>query len=170
AREADWKAFNEDPEWQKAKAASEVDGTLVTKADQLFLSATDFSAGFPPSAPGAPERSFEMRTYTTNPGLLPNLHSRFRDHTREFFKAHGMTSLGYFQPVEGQPGHDNTLVYFLANKDQAAAAESWKAFQADPGWIATKKASEEKAGGSLTVVPDGVKSIFLKPTDFSPIR
>ena len=34
---------------------------------------------------------------------------------------------------------------------------------------AVKKASEEKAGGSLTV-KDGVKSEFYKPTDYSPIR
>ena len=32
-----------------------------------------------------------------------------------------------------------------------------------------KKASEEKAGGSLTV-QDGVKSTFMTPTDYSPMK
>jgi hypothetical protein len=35
--------------------------------------------------------------------------------------------------------------------------------------LAARKASEEKAGGSLTV-PGGVKSVFLQATDYSPMR
>lgn len=170
ARDTAWKAFNADPEWQQAKAASETGGTLVAKVDELFLSSTDFSQGFPVTAADSPARLFEMRTYTATPSHLPNLHARFRDHTLGFFKQHQMTSLGYFQPVEGQPGHEDTLVYFLAHKDQAAADASWAAFKADPGWVEAKKASETAAGGSLTTVPDGVKSVFLKPVDFSPVR
>lgn len=38
-----WAAFNADPEWQKVKAASEVDGKIVAKADSVFMNATDFS-------------------------------------------------------------------------------------------------------------------------------
>jgi hypothetical protein len=62
-----------------------------------------------------------------------------------------------------------TLTYLLAHKDAEAAKTSWAAFRADADWNAAKKASEEKAGGSLTV-PDGVKSVYLKATDYSPIR
>ena len=40
---------------------------------------------------------------------------------------------------------------------------------ADPDWQAVKKASEEKAGGSLTI-KEGVKSVFMSPTDYSPMR
>jgi hypothetical protein len=43
AREAAWKAFAEDPDWVKAKAASEEDGPLVQKVDQVFMSPTDYS-------------------------------------------------------------------------------------------------------------------------------
>ncbi|MDG3005567.1 NIPSNAP family protein [Paludisphaera mucosa] len=39
-----WKAFQADPEWQKAKAASEVDGKLTEKVDSVFLEPTDYSA------------------------------------------------------------------------------------------------------------------------------
>lgn len=97
------------------------------------------------------------------------MHSRFRDHTLGLFRKHGITNLGCYQPVAGQPAAGETLLYFLTHKDAAAAQESWDAFRADPIWVAVKKASEGAAGGSLTV-PGGVKSIFLKPTDFSPVK
>jgi len=168
AREASWKAFAEDPEWKKAAADSEKDGKLVERADSLFLKPTDFSKGFAGLVEGK-EQLFEMRTYTTVKGRLPNLHSRFRDHTLALFKKHGITNLAYFQPAEGQPGADNTLLYFLAHKDMDAATKSWADFRADPDWLAAKKASEEKASGSLTT-EGGVVSLFLKPTDFSPVK
>jgi len=39
-----WAAFGADPEWQKAKAASEVNGRIVAKAESVFMTATDYSA------------------------------------------------------------------------------------------------------------------------------
>ena len=38
-----WKAFREDPKWVKAKAASEVNGGLVSKVISQYLTPTDFS-------------------------------------------------------------------------------------------------------------------------------
>ena len=38
-----WAAFSADPEWQKAKAASEANGRIVAKAESVFLTATDYS-------------------------------------------------------------------------------------------------------------------------------
>ena len=50
-------------------------------------------------------------------------------------------------------------------------AASFAAFRADPDWVAAKEASEKKAGGSLTEGGmAGVKSEFLKPTDYSPMK
>ena len=168
ARDAAWAAFGADGEWRKVAAASEADGKLVAKADQLFLTSTAFSPGFGAAGGGA-KRLFEMRTYTTTKGNLAALHRRFSGHTIGLFGKHGMDNLGYFQPVPGQPAADDTLLYFLAHKDEAAAKESWAGFRGDPEWISVKKASEDAAGGSLTV-PDGVKSVFLKATDFSPLK
>ena len=167
AGRASWKEFGADPDWQKAYKASETDGVLVTKVDSLFMNATDFSPAMKPSATG--ERLFELRTYTTPAGKLPDLHARFRDHTIALFEKHGMTNLTYWQLLPDQPGADVTLTYLLAHKDAAAAKASWDGFRADPVWLAAKKASEDKAGGSLTV-PDGVKSIYMKATDYSPVR
>ncbi|KAB2641365.1 MAG: NIPSNAP family protein [Verrucomicrobia bacterium] len=168
ARDASWAKFLADPEWKNAAAASEKDGSLVAKIDQLFLTATDFSPGFS-AATGPGERLFEMRTYTSPAGKLPALHNRFRNHTLALFAKHGLTNIGYFQPVADQPAAGETLLYFLAHKDAAAAQKSWEAFRADPAWVAAKNASEEAAGGSLTVA-DGIVSIYLKPTDFSPVK
>lgn len=168
ARDASWKEFGADPDWQSAQKASEENGKLVAKVEQVFMNATDFSPEIK-AGKGAADRVFELRTYTTTPGTLPLLHSRFRDHTIELFKKHGMTNLFYWKLVPEQKGADNTLVYLLAHPSVEAAATSFAAFRADPEWIAAKQASEEKGGGSLTV-PDGVKSVFLKATDYSPTK
>jgi hypothetical protein len=167
AREASWKAFGDDPDWKKAKAESEANGPLVSKVEQIFLQTTDFSP-IGKAAPGKEGRIFELRTYTTTPNNLPLLHARFRDHTLGLFSKHGMTNLWYWQLLKDQPGAENTLIYLLAHDSVDAAKASFEAFRNDPAWIAAKTASEEKGGGSLTVLPDGVKSVYMKPTDYSP--
>lgn len=186
ARDASWKAFMDDPEWMKAHAASEVDGKLVEKVDQVFMTPTDFSEGFAAvaadgvkglykvpgefvPAPAGNEHLFEMRTYIATEGNLDALHSRFEEHTIALFEKHGMMNLGYFQLAPQQEGLESTLLYFLAHKDVEAAKKSWLDFSNDAKWIAAKKASEERAGGSLTA-KGGVKSVYLQPVDFSPVK
>ncbi len=44
AREASWKAFMADPEWQAVYKESHKDGPLVAKVDFKFLAPTDYSA------------------------------------------------------------------------------------------------------------------------------
>ena len=168
ARETSWKEFAADPDWQTARKASEENGKLVAKVEQLFLKAADFSPEIKPWV-GAGEHVFELRTYTTGPGNLPALHERFRTHTIALFGKHGMTNLFYWQLLPDQKDADHTLIYLLAHASTDAAKASFEAFRADPEWIAVKQASEDKAGGSLTV-PEGVKSVFMKATDYSPTR
>ena len=43
AAKASWKAFQEDPDWIAARAASEVDGRLTASVTSVFLDPTDFS-------------------------------------------------------------------------------------------------------------------------------
>lgn len=168
AREKSWKEFMADPDWQAAAKASEKDGRLVAKAESIFLAATDFSPVIKSSAATEP-RVFELRTYTASPGNLESLLARFRDHTLKLFEKHGMTSFGYWTPTDPKNGAGGKLIYLLVHKSPEAAAADFKAFRADPDWIAAKSASEQKAGGSLTV-QDGVKSEFLVPTDYSPSK
>lgn len=167
AREQSWKAFMADPDWQKAYKASEVDGKLVSKVVSKFFTATDYSPAIKADASG--DRVFELRTYTTTPGNLEALHSRFRDHTVKLFEKHGMTNVAYWSLIDGQEGADNTLLYILAHKSEDAAKASFGAFRNDPTWTAARTASEQTAGGSLTV-EGGVKSRFMNATDYSPIR
>jgi len=162
-----WKNFSADPEWKEVVAKSQVDGRIVAKGESVYLSPADYS---PPVAEyhGAP-RVFEMRTYTTPEGKIAALDARFREHTIALFEKHGLTNLGYYHPIDADKGAGKTLIYFLAHADRAAATKSWAAFRADPAWVAAKAATEKAAGGPLTV-PEGVKSVFLTPTDFSPIK
>jgi len=168
AREASWKAFMADPDWQAAYKASEANGALVSKVENPYLSLTDFSPAF---RTGDVTRGgvFELRVYTTPAGRLPNLDARFRDHTLALFEKHGIHNVGYFHKLADQPGADTTLLYFVSHKSPEAAKASFAAFGADPKWKAAKEASEKAAGGSLTV-QGGVKSYFLNPTEFSPTK
>src|SRR2546422_368007 len=123
-------------------------GTIMT----LFII---FGLAMPAWAAGKAAQVYEMRTYYAEPGKLDALNARFRDHTCKLFEKHGMTNVGYWVPMKGQKGADDTLIYILAHKSADAAKASFDAFRKDPDWIAARKASEDKAGGSLTE-KDGV--------------
>jgi hypothetical protein len=167
AAKASWEAFGADPEWRKAKAASEADGTaLVQKVTATYLDATDYSDD-PTALPKAKApRVFELRTYTASPGKLADLHKRFRDHTTKLFAKHGMTNVFYGVPRDKEPGRDDTLVYLLAFPSREAAAEAWRGFLDDPQWQRVYKASQAD-GVELAAK---IESIYLAPADFSPIK
>ena len=44
AAKASWKAFQDDPEWKKARAESEKAGPIVKKVESVYLDPTDYSA------------------------------------------------------------------------------------------------------------------------------
>jgi hypothetical protein len=172
-RDASFKSFGADPEWQKVFKESQKDGSLTTKdgVKAYFLNATDYSP-LTKATTGEGERVFEMRTYLASKGNLDALNARFRDHTLKLFEKHGMTNHGYYTLAKDlkQKADDVTLIYFLSHKSEAAAKASFDAFRLDPLWTAAKKASEEKGGGSLTEEKNGVVSLFLKATDYSPTK
>lgn len=111
------------------------------------------------------QRVFELRTYHAPPGKLDALHARFRDHSIALFERHGMQVVGFWVPTDANQGSADTLVYILAHKSRAAADASWAAFRADPEWVRVKAESEK--GGSLTTKVD---SVFMSPTDYSPMK
>ena len=168
ARAKSWKEFSADSEWREVAKKSEANGRLVSRVESVFLTPTDYSPEVKTVKSGEP-RVFELRTYTTPPDRLEALNARFRDHTLKLFTKHGMTNIGYWTPTDKNKGADNTLIYMLAHKSQDAAKKSFDTFRQDPDWVAARKASEDKAGGSLTVA-DGVKSVFLTATDYSPMK
>jgi len=167
ARDAAWKAFLDDADWRAAYAASTKDGKLVGKVDSTFLSATDYSPAIKILTTKGDTRVFEWRTYTTNEGKLPNINARFRDHTCQLFEKHGMKNLAYWNYLEGQEGAPITLTYLIAHADQEAHDANFEAFRGDPDWVTVRDASE-KDGEIL--IKDGVKSVLLKRTDYSPTQ
>src|ERR1700688_2313076 len=44
AAAANWKAFQDDPEWKSVRDKSEENGKIVEKVDSTFMTLTDFSA------------------------------------------------------------------------------------------------------------------------------
>ncbi len=168
AAKASWAAFSKDPEWQAVAKASEVNGKILAKPpESTYMTATDYSAAITKGA-GTAERVFELRIYTCNPGKLPVMESRFRDHTVALFAKHGMTNIGYWTPIAGQKGAGIKLIYILAHPSKEAGMKSFDDFRADPDWKQAKADSEKD--GPLTVKPDGVKAVYMKATDFSPIQ
>ena len=162
-------AFGADPEWKTAQKASEANGKLVNKVESYFMQPTDFSPAIKVTQAGP--RVFELRDYTASEGNLAALDARFRDHTVKLFEKHGMQNIAYWHLTAGQKETDRKLIYVLAHKSAAAGAASFEAFRKDPAWIAAKDASEKKAGGSLTEGGmAGVKSTYMKATDYSPMK
>jgi hypothetical protein len=105
-----------------------------------------------------------MRTYHAAPGKMKALHARFRDHTCALFKKHGMTLVGFWSPTDPREA-EKTMVYILAYPNKAAADKSWAAFVADPAWKKAKADSE--VDGKLV---DKAESVYLNPTDYSPMK
>ena len=170
AREKSFKAFGADPEWQKARTASEADGKILAPkgVQSIFLTPTEYSMfNFDSASQPAEGRVFALRIYGTPDGKLDELHSRFRNHTIDLFARHGMTNIAYFTPVKVEDGAGRNLTYFLAHPSVEAHEKSFAAFRADPAWVKVK--AETEKDGSLTV-PGGVKNILLKSTDYSPLK
>lgn len=171
AAKASWAAFGSDPDWKAAAKASEENGKILAeKPESIFMTATDYSCAISatPGVAGAGGRVFELRTYTTNEGKLDALHARFRDHTMALFTKHGMTHIGYWVPTDADKGAGNKLIYILAHPSKEAGLAAFDAFRKDPEWVAAKAESEKD--GPLTIKDGGVKSVYMKAVDFSPIK
>jgi len=109
---------------------------------------------------------YELRTYTTNDGKLPNLLTRFGGGETDLFHKHGMTSVGYWVPDDPELSK-NTMVYMLAHDSRDAAAASWEAFGNDPEW--REMSASSQVDGRI-LARGGVVNLFLNPTDFSPAK
>lgn len=159
AREASWKSFLSDPEWQEVARRSELNGKIIAKITSRFMTLnTSLTPAIDIRAAAEP-RLFEMRTYDCYPGKYPDLIKRFRDHALSLFEKHGMTNIMYFDTDDG------SLLYFRTHPDAETAARSLEAFRNDPEWIKVRDESEKDGK-----IVKHIGGIFLKPVDFSRIR
>jgi hypothetical protein len=189
---ANWKSMGEDADWKAAVAKANEPEKLAVGVSHFYMTLNDYSPAL--SMESAGERVFELRTYIATPNNLTALNNRFKNHTIELFKKHGMTNVGYFtlsdqeeatctallkalagkgqekaEVAENEPAKGHALVYFISHKSEEAAKESFGKFRVDEDWKKALKDSEAGAGGPLTV-KQGVKSLFLKTVDFSPLK
>lgn len=162
AREKSWADFSADPEWKEVAAKSEVSGKIVQSVTSVFMNASDILPQINSTSAGQ-DHLFEWRTYTCLPGRLPNLITRFKDHTVKLFEKHGMENIAYF--ISEEKDSQSKLVYLLAHKNEEATAKSWAAFRADPDWIAARDASEKDGK-----IVEKVESVLLKPLSFSKMK
>ena len=109
-------------------------------------------------------RVFELRTYTANPGKFEAMKTRFRDHIIPLFKKHNLTVVGFWTPADA-PASENTLIYILAHDSREAAKKNWAAFSADP--VRKQVWADTEKDGPINMK---VESVFMNPTDFSPIK
>jgi hypothetical protein len=163
ARDASFASFIADPVWKEVAAKSEEKGKIIQSITSIFMKGADIMPIINASV-ASPDRTFELRTYTCSPGRLPNLTTRFKNHTLKLFEKHGMQNIAYFTTEEAD-GAQPKLVYLVAHKDQAAAAASWTAFRADPDWIKAKEDSEKDGK-----IVEKVETLMMKPTAFSKIK
>ena len=111
----------------------------------------------------AQNRVYELRTYTCFEGKLEDLKKRFRDHTIEIFKRHGMESVGYWVPEDTRS--KTTLIYIISHASRAQADKNWQEFRNDPEW--KKVSADSEANGKIV---QKVEFVFLDPTDFSQLK
>ena len=117
-----------------------------------------------PAAVQASTRVYELRTYTANAGKFDAMKARFREHILPLFKKHNLTVVGFWTPAD-PPLSENTLIYILAHDSREAAKKNWAAFSADP--VRKQVWADTEKDGPINMT---VESVYINPTDFSPIK
>ena len=104
---------------------------------------------------------YQLRVYQLNEPSKALFHARFRDHAMRIMKRHGFDIAATWEARhDGKP----EFVYLLRWSDETALESAWKAFLADPEWIAIKR---------CTVSPEapimgGIEDRTMRLTDYSP--
>jgi len=115
-----------------------------------------------PAAAQGQNRVLEIRTYVTPDRTgLDALVKRMSSESKIFDRL-GMKSVGYFVAAEA-PQSENTFVYILSHASREQAKTNWTNFGADAEWKALRTTSAPT--GQLKI-----QSIFVSPTDFSPLK
>src|SRR5262245_7107326 len=112
------------------------------------------------------DRVFELLIYHAIPGKGPALESIFRDASKIMAK-HGVYGFVYWVPNE-DPAWNDTFIYVVAHPNRDEAKKNWDALHADPEfrpYVESAKPLIQKAGEHYKV-----DEVYMRPTDFSPMR
>ena len=160
-RDIRWNNFANDPEWKAVAAASEANGKIVQKVDQVFMV---WAQGLNSRKVTRPSGIFQLRTYHLLPGRLDAIQTRFRDHTQALFEKQGLSNYPYWITVEKE-GVQPKLVYFIGHQNKEEFNAAFGRFVADPEWIKVRDASE--VSGKIV---EKIDSHFYTGLPFSPMK
>ena len=160
-RDIRWGNFANDPEWKAVAKASEANGPIVQKVDQVFMV---WAKGLNSAKAPRPSGVFQLRTYHLLPGRLDAIQARFRDHTQALFEKQGLSNYPYWITVEKE-GVQSKLVYFIGHQNKEEFNAAFGRFVADPEWIKVRDASE--VSGKIV---EKIDSHFYTALPFSPMK
>lgn len=160
-RDIRWNNFANDPEWKAVAAASEANGKIVQKVDQVFMV---WAPGLNSKKISRPSGIFQLRTYHLLPGKLNAIQTRFRDHTQALFEKQGLSNYPYWITVEKE-GLQSKLVYFLGHQNKEEFNAAFDRFRVDPEWIRVRDASEMPGK-----IVEKVDTKFYVSLPFSPMK
>jgi len=160
-RDIRWGNFANDPEWKAVAKASEDNGPIVQKVDQVFMV---WAKGLNSAKTPRPSGVFQLRTYHLLPGRLDAIQARFRDHTQALFEKQGLSNYPYWITVEKE-GVQSKLVYFIGHQNKEEFNAAFGRFVADPEWIKVRDASE--VSGKIV---EKIDSHFYTALPFSPMK
>ena len=145
------------------------------------------SAPHPAVHAQADDRVYEIRIYTVEDGKVGLLSEVFRQNVTRMFAKHGMTNVAYFVPRDDpacvtaaptstilSPVFDerpcswsqDTLIYILGHDSPEAAEQNWASFTADAEGLASFRDDYARAGVQVMKI----ESVFMRATDYSPLR
>jgi len=101
---------------------------------------------------------YQLRIYRLHPGNEVHFHDRFHKQCMPIMKRYGFDIV--FTSQSGSSGHAE-FVYLLRWTDRPTQISAWKAFLADPEWIAIKKSSSAEFGDLVDEVED--RSLDMLP-------
>lgn len=156
-RDVRWNNFANDPEWKAAAKASEANGPLVQKVDQVFMVWAD---GLNLRKQTTPWGIFQLRTYHLFPGKLEAIQNRFRNYTQGLFEKQGLVNYPYWITVE-KDNSQPKLVYLIGHQNKEEFNVAFDRFRNDPDWIKVREDSE--AAGKIV---EKIDSKFLLPLPF----
>lgn len=103
---------------------------------------------------------YELRIYRCMPGRKSDVLARFRDHTLDLFRKHGIELVGFWETIVGDL---DDLVYITRFPSWEVLERRWEAFLADPAWHRLVETSHARG-----VIVEHHRTALLKAVDFLP--
>ncbi len=166
AKDASWKAFGADPEWQAAREKSEADGKILAEAPRsILMTKAEFSTMDWPvdNDSDTPAKLYELRQYNDGKDRVPFTVDRFGSGEVKLFTDAGMETIDFWKATD-----DSAFIYLLAHKNRDASKESWGKFMKNFGPFLTNYKATKDQPAADAAPGNGMEVRFLTPTDYSP--